>query len=119
MSSAWLLHELPWPLRVRSSYCFGDIIVANQTLQFHCWIEVGNPTSPHRWVIDLTCDQYELLADRAFVCDRHSTLVNLAIDYRALLRLSAQQLRHDPVWHRTQLLAKGMTRWFDRRPSEL
>jgi hypothetical protein len=121
VSSAWLLHELPWLLRARSRYCVGDILVGNQALQFHCWIEIGNPTSPGRWVIDLTCDQYELLADRAFVCDRHSTLRALAIEYRALIRLSSRELRNDPVWHRTQLLAKGMTSWLARsnRPTEL
>jgi hypothetical protein len=111
VSSAWLLHELPWLLRARSRYCVGDIIVADQTLQFHCWIEIGTPTSPHRWVVDLTCDQFELLADRAFVCDRHDTLVGLAIEYRALTRLSARDLRHDPVWGRAEVLAKGMARW--------
>ncbi len=90
----------------------GDILVGSQALQFHCWIEMGNPTSPDRWVIDLTCDQYELLADRAFVCDRHSTLAALAIEYKALIRLSAHELEQDPVWCRTQVLANGMSRWF-------
>jgi|tagenome__1003787_1003787.scaffolds.fasta_scaffold20953738_4 hypothetical protein len=117
VSSAWLLHELPWLLRVRSRYCVGDIRVCDQTLQFHCWIELGNPTSARRWVIDLTCDQYELLSDRPFVCDRHGRLVDLAIEYRALLRLSAQELRHDPVWRRTEVLAAGMSRWFDHHAS--
>ncbi|TDO45485.1 hypothetical protein EV651_1296 [Kribbella sp. VKM Ac-2571] len=93
----------------------GDILLGNQTLQFHCWIEIGNPTSRDRWVIDLTCDQYELLSDRAFVCDRHSTLAELGIEYKALIRLSAREIRHDPVWHRTQLLAKGMTNWLAHR----
>lgn len=117
VSSAWLLHELPWLLRARSRYCVGDIVVGNQKLRFHCWIEIGNPTSAQRWVIDLTCDQYELLADRAFVCDRHNTLVDLDIEYKALVRLSAQELRSDPVWSRAQVLASGMTRWFERSGS--
>lgn len=112
VSSAWLLHKLPWPLRARAMYCAGDIVVGDQTLPFHCWIEIGDPSSARRWVIDLTCDQFELLADRVFVCDRHNTLLDLAIEYKALIRLSAQELRYDPVWRRTQLLAKGMTRWF-------
>jgi hypothetical protein len=120
VSSAWLLHQLPLLLRARSRYCVGDILVGNQTLPFHCWIEIGNSMDPERWVVDLTCDQYELLSDRAFVCDRHSTLTALAIEYKALLHLSARELRHDPVWRRTQLLAKGMTSWFARnRPAEL
>jgi hypothetical protein len=112
VSSAWLLHALPWLLRARSRYCVGDIIVGNQTLQFHCWIEIGSPTSPDRWVVDLTCDQYELLSDRSVVCDRHSTLTALAIQYKALLRLTARELKHDPVWCRTEVLATGMSRWF-------
>ncbi|MFI5692505.1 hypothetical protein ACIA58_11740 [Kribbella sp. NPDC051586] len=114
VSSAWLLHELPLLLRARSRYCVGDILVGNQTLQFHCWIEIGHPACPDRWVIDLTCDQYELLADRAFVCDRHSTLAALAIEYKALVHLSARELKHDPVWCRTQVLATGMSRWFSQ-----
>ena len=117
VSSAWLLHKLPWFLRARSRYCVGDIVVGDEILTFHCWIEIGDPHSPERWVIDLTCDQFELLANRAFVCDRHDTLLDLEIEYKALVRLSAQELRSDPVWSRAQVLASGMTRWFERSGS--
>lgn len=114
VSSAWLLHQLPLPLRSRARYCIGDIRVHSQTLPSHCWIEVGRAGSSGRWVVDLTCDQYELLSDRAFICDRHDRLADLEIEYRAMVRLSAGELRADPVWRRTQVLAKGMTRSFDR-----
>jgi hypothetical protein len=112
VSSAWLLQELPWILRLRGRYCVGDIMVGGETLPFHCWIEIGPGTSPGRWVIDVTCDQFELLADRAFVCDRHSSLVERSIEYRAETRQSARELRADPVWDRAQVLADGMSRWF-------
>lgn len=112
-TSAWLMHQLPWVLRIQARYCVGDIVVEDQTLPFHCWIEIGR--SPGRWVIDVTCDQFELLADRAFVCDRHCRLSTLSIEYNAVLRLSARQLRSDPVWGRAQVLAAGMARWFERR----
>jgi hypothetical protein len=108
VSSAWLLGKLPWPLRACSRYCVGDVIADQQTLPFHCWIEVGHPASAQRVVVDLTCDQFEPLADRAVVCDRHRDLVDAAIDYRAAERLSARQLRYDPVWDRAQVLAEAM-----------
>ncbi|MEU8221914.1 hypothetical protein [Kribbella sp. NPDC048915] len=111
-TSAWLLHELPWILRVRARYCVGDIVVGEKTLPFHCWIEIGS--SAERWVVDVTCDQFESLADREFVCERHCRLSSLGIEYQAVLRLSARQLRSDPVWERAQLLAARMTRWFGR-----
>lgn len=112
VTSAWLLQELPWILRLRARYCFGDIVVHGKTLEFHCWIEIGRATTPGRWILDVTCDQFELLADHAFVCDRHSSLMERSIEYRASSRQSVRQLRSDPVWDRVQILAAGMSRWF-------
>lgn len=114
VSSAWLLLVLPWYLRVRARYCVGDIVVHGRTLEFHCWVEIGRASAPGRWVIDVTCDQFELLADRDFVCERHSSLVERSVEYRATSRQSARQLRSDPVWGRAQVLAQGMSRWFGR-----
>ena len=111
-SSAWLLLELPWILRLRARYCVGDIVVDGAALEFHCWIEIGRAAAPDRWIIDVTCDQFELLADHAFVCDRHSSLLKRSIEYRAVKRQSARQLRSDPVWARSRVLAAGMSRWF-------
>jgi hypothetical protein len=101
-----------------SRYCVGDIVVDDQALEFHCWIEIGHQSSSRRWVVDLTGDQYEILADRAFVYDRHDKLVDLSIEYNAFTRLSVHDLRHDPVWRRTEVLARRMSRWFRRgRPT--
>lgn len=111
VSSAWLLGKLPWPLRARSRYCVGDVVAHNQTFSFHCWIEVGHTKSAQRLVIDVTCDQFEPLADRAVVCDWHRDLVDAGIDYKAVDRLSAGQLKHDPVWDRAQMLAEAMPAW--------
>lgn len=112
VSSVWLIQELPWILRLRARYCVGDIVVDGEALEFHCWIEIGRATAPGRWVIDVTCDQFELLADHAFVCDRHSSLSERSIEYRSVRRHSTRQLRSDPVWARAQVLAEGMSRWF-------
>ncbi|GAA1125564.1 hypothetical protein GCM10009630_24240 [Kribbella jejuensis] len=60
----------------------------------------------------MTCDQFEPLADHPFVCDRHSSLVERSIEYRASTRQSVRRLRSDPVWDRAQVLAAGMARWF-------
>ena len=56
VSSAWLIQELPWILRLRARYCVGDVVVDGEVLEFHCWIEIGRATAPGRWVIDVTCD---------------------------------------------------------------
>ncbi|MGZ0146363.1 hypothetical protein ACXJJ3_04780 [Kribbella sp. WER1] len=113
VSSAWLLlRALPWYLRIQARYCVGDVVVDGRTLEFHCWIEIGVPVWPGRWIVDVTCDQFELLADHDVVCDRHSSLVERSIEYRATSRQSARQLRSDPVWGRAQVLSQGMSRWF-------
>lgn len=114
VSSAWLLHQLPLHLRLRARYCVGDIFVGDQELSFHCWIEIGRPSAPARWVIDLTCDQFAQFRNQPLICARHRTLARRSIDYRASVWLAERDLKLDPVWHRAQLLAAHMTVWFNR-----
>lgn len=105
VTSAWLLHKLrQWQPEIRATYCYGDIVSLDQTFGDHCWVEIKGAASPERWVIDLTCDQFDVFKGEAVRCESYASLRRRSIEYQVISQLSYADLKRDLVWKRFKKL---------------
>ncbi|WP_432950221.1 hypothetical protein ACQPXM_18520 [Kribbella sp. CA-253562] len=117
MTSAWLIGELSkqYP-ELELTYCYGGVWsleheVEVEVLPWHCWVEVGSADDPGRYVLDLTGDQLDILAEYRVLCEPHDLVrASLRLDYRVApdKRMSAEALAKDPVNDRLKVLTERM-----------
>ncbi|MGW6275869.1 hypothetical protein [Kribbella sp. NPDC055071] len=111
VSSAWLLRRMTRSWRSQARYCVGDVYFTageRSVEKFHCWVEIGDESSPERLVIDLTSDQFKAFNGESLVCEEHGRLISRSIEYRASSRRAFKQLRGDSVWGRFKVLDRSM-----------
>ncbi|TCO23221.1 hypothetical protein EV652_10944 [Kribbella steppae] len=105
VTSAWLLHKLrQWQPEIEATYCYGEVVSLDETLADHCWVEIKGSSSPECWVVDLTCDQFDVFKGEAVRCESHDSLKRRSIEYKAISQLSYGDLKRDLVWKRFKKL---------------
>lgn len=115
VTSAWLIGDLgkQYP-HLELTYCYGGVWSVEsevEVLPWHCWAEVGNADDSARYVLDLTGDQLDILADHPVLCAPHDVVRDqLGLDYRVApdKRMDAEALANDPVNARLQVLSRRM-----------
>ncbi|MEV4455564.1 hypothetical protein [Microbispora sp. NPDC049633] len=102
VTSVWLARRLRADLLLEPVYCYGRLRVGRddaEDVSHHCWVEIGPPDDPRRFVIDLTGDQSEGVRE-PIVLGEHRALADRGLRYETAARLRLDELPKDRVWPR-------------------
>lgn len=106
VASVWLAREIRAEHGFEATYCYGRLEVSIpgvDSVDHHCWIELGSAPDCRRLVVDLTCDQASGLG-RETLCETYEDLVRQGLVYNATFRRKLDELEQDRVWPRFLLL---------------
>jgi hypothetical protein len=108
VTSRWLKDVFRKDYDLDTTYCIGELHAGDAlSVDYHCWLEVGDAGSPEAVVVDLTADQAPEIDDEV-VAGRRQDLEGRGISYVIRRKPSDDELDLTSVRERLDRLAEAL-----------